>query len=136
MFTAVGRVFQPTAQLQGYKLEVYYESSGRKEDRDILSYARALKTEGTPFDAENSSSYRPLSPEDYRRIVLGEPRQKTKKTPMIQIADLVLYPIAKAGYDPEYRPYKRLKDNGKLIDCFLDEGDIYSLGIKYSCFPD
>jgi len=55
---------------------------------------------------------------------------------MIQIADLILYPLAKAGYDPDYRPYKMLKEHGKLIDCFLDENDVSSLGIKYSCFPD
>ena len=38
---------------------------------------------------------------------------------MIQIADLVLYPMAKGGYDSDYRPYKKLKESGKLIDCLL-----------------
>lgn len=122
------------ADMKGRKLEIYYEGSGRKEDRDIVRYARALKTEGSPFDRETSGGYTPLLPEDYRRIILGEPHRKTKKTPMIQIADLVLYPIAKAGYDPNYRSYRTLKEHKKLIDCYLTEAEVPYRGIKFSCF--
>ena len=53
---------------------------------------------------------------------------------MIQIADLILYPIAKAGYDPSYDPYRKLKDHGKLIDCYFREEEIPYRGIKYGCF--
>ena len=53
---------------------------------------------------------------------------------MIQLADLILYPIAKAGYDPHYRPYRKLKEQGKLIDCHLSDQDLAARGIKYSCF--
>ena len=67
------------ADEHGCKLEIYYEGSGRKEDRDIIRYARALKTEGCPFNDDTSGRYFPLLPEHYRRIVLGEPHQKTKK---------------------------------------------------------
>ncbi len=42
------------------------------------------------FNIQNSESYNPLSANDYKRIILGEPRRKTKNVPMIQIADLVL----------------------------------------------
>jgi hypothetical protein len=54
---------------------------------------------------------------------------------MMQIADLVLFPIAKGGYNPSYRPYVKLRDNGKLIDSLLTTEERASLGIKYSCFP-
>jgi hypothetical protein len=66
---------------------------------------------------------------------LGEPRGRTKETPMMQIADLFLYPMAKGGYDPSYRPYAKLLENKKLIDGLLKPKDRAQLGIKYSCFP-
>ena len=122
------------ADAEDRKLEIYFEAAGQKEDEAIVSYLRALKKDGAPFSSGTSAGYAPLKPEDYRRIILGEPRQRTKKTPMIQVADLVLYPMAKGGYDPKYRPYVKLAEAGKLIDYHLREGDIPFLGIKYSCF--
>jgi hypothetical protein len=50
-----------------------------------------------PFNADNYAAYCALAAEDFRLIVLADPRGKTKKTPMIQIADLFLYPMAKGG---------------------------------------
>ena len=55
---------------------------------------------------------------------------------MLQIADLYLYPIAKGGYDPTYRPYVELMEAGRLIDAKFNEADRPLLGIKYSCFDD
>lgn len=124
------------AHEQGRKLEVFYEMSGKKEDEDIVRYMRELKRDGSPFNQKTSQDYTPLTPEDYRHIVLGEPRQKTKKTPMIQVADLVLYPMAKGGYQLTYRPYKKLKEGGKLIDSLLPDDLVPVCGIKYSCFDD
>ncbi len=122
------------ADKNGRKLQIYFEQNGKKEDRDIIRYMRELKKSGNPFNKHSSGQYNPLNTDDYKRIIPGEPRRKTKKVPMIQIADLVLYPMAKAGYDQQYWPYKALRDNGKLIDCLLDEGELASCGIKYSCF--
>lgn len=124
------------ADEEGRKLEIYFEGAGKKEDRDMVRYMRALKTEGAPFSEQTSGAYGPLGTEDYRRIILGEPRRKTKKTPMIQVADLVLYPMVKGRYDPAYRPYQKLRDAGKLIDSHLREEDIAARGIKYSCFDE
>lgn len=124
------------ADERGRKLEIYFEESGKKEDRDIVRYIRSLKTEGAPFSEGTSGPYRPLSADDYRRIILGEPRRRTKKTPMIQVADLVLYPMVKGRYDPAYRPYQKLRDAGKLIDSHVRAEDIPARGIKYSCFDD
>ena len=50
---------------------------------------------------------------------------------MVQIADLVLYPMAKGGYCYE-RSLVALRDHGKLIDCLLSTEDAPQLGIKYS----
>lgn len=116
------------------KLRVFCEQSGKKEDRDIVQYMRQLKSNGHPFCIDSSNTYDPMPAEEFKRIVMGEPRRKSKKVPMIQLADLFLYPMAKAGYDQSYRPFKKLKENGKLIDCFLKEKEVPFKGIKYSCF--
>lgn len=123
------------ARLQGRMLRVYFEGAGPAEDGDIISYAKALKKASMPFDQNNSASYGALTAEEFREIVRGEPRRRTKATPMMQIADLVLYPMAKRGYDPNYRPYKKLMEHKKLIDAVLSLEDRPSQGIKYSCFP-
>ncbi|MBS0155182.1 MAG: DUF3800 domain-containing protein [Nitrospira sp.] len=122
------------ADEQGRKLEIVFEGTGKREDRDIKRYLKELKTIGNPFNQQSSQGYRPLSPADFTRIILGEPHQKTKDIPMLQVADLILYPIAKAGYDRSYRPYVKLKEERKLIDCWLSDDQIQFRGIKYSCF--
>ena len=53
---------------------------------------------------------------------------------MVQIADLLLYPVAKGGYDPSYKPYVDLMKAGRLIDAHLSAENRPNLGIKYSCF--
>lgn len=122
------------ADEHGRKLEIVHEMSGKYEDRDIRDYLKELKGTGNAFNPETSKKYDGLTSEDYRRIVLGEPHQKSKLIPMLQVADLLLYPMAKGGYDPSYVPYQELKKRGKLIDCFLEEKDIPFRGIKYYCF--
>ena len=124
------------ADRNGRKLEVFFEQTGKKEDRDLEQYLSELKESGNPFDTSTSNSYQPFKSEDYKRIILGKPQRKTKKVPMIQIADLILYPMAKGGYDPNYYPYRKLVEAGKLIDSHLEENERSSLGIKYSCFDE
>jgi hypothetical protein len=116
------------------QLEIYFEESGEHEDRAIQSYARALRKEGMPFDATTSSGYQALRGEDFRSIIVGLPKRVTKKVPMMQISDLVLYPMVKGGYDPGYRPYVKLMEAAQIIDGELDPKDRPSLGVKYSCF--
>jgi hypothetical protein len=122
------------ARDNGRKLEIVFEGTGKREDRDIKAYLKALKNQGSPFAQQNSEGYRPLTPEDYRKIILGEPHEQSKLSPMLQIADLVLYPIAKAGYEKSYRPYQRLREAGKLIDSYFEGEHVLRRGIKYSCF--
>ena len=55
------------------KLEVFFEPTGKKEDRAIKQYARDLKRVGPPFNETSSSDYRPLQPDNYKRIVVRQP---------------------------------------------------------------
>jgi hypothetical protein len=116
------------------ELEIFFEQSGKAEDEDIKSYTKLLKREGMPFDPETSKAYGALTGGDFAKIILGEARERTKKTPMIQIADLYLYPMVKGGYDPDYPPYQKLLAAGRLIDAILPEAERAFIGIKYSCF--
>ncbi len=122
------------ADKQDRKLEILFESSGKYEDRDIVSYLKELKKSGNPFNPVTSEGYHPLSAEDFSRIILGEPQRKTKGNPVMQIADLFLFPMVKGGYEPHYQPYRRLKETGKLIDCVLSMDDLQYMSVKYSCF--
>ncbi len=122
------------ARSQGRTLRVFFEEAGKHEDRDIVAFMKELKREGLPFDGSNSETYNGLTAEEFKSIVLGEPKRRTKKTPMLQIADLYLYPIAKGGYDSTYRAYIELMLAGRLIDAQLSVEDCPTLGIKYSCF--
>jgi len=137
--TAFSILIERTAKFSALNkrpLEIFFEESGKHEDRDIIRYLKELKQKGNPFNLDNSKKYTPLKAEDYKKIILGDPRRKTKKLPMLQIADLVLYPIAKSGYDPTYKPYVSLKKNGILIDTKLNPEQIKAMGIKYSCFGE
>ena len=90
------------ARSRDRRLRVFFEESGKQEDRDIVAFMKELKRDGMPFDDDGSAAYRGLTAAELRNSVLGEPKRRTKKTPMIQIADLYLYPMAKAGYDASY----------------------------------
>jgi len=129
----VERVVKHIADKTG-NLKLRFEETGKKEDRAIIDYARDLKTSGMPFDVTTSEKYDFLKPEDFRHIVLGSPKRQTKKSPLLQIADLYLYPMVKGGYDQEYPPYKILMQNKKLIDALLPDELVEKRGIKYSCF--
>lgn len=118
----------------GANLEIYFEQSGKQEDRDIQTYGRGLETEGMPFDGSASGVYDALQPDDFKAIVVGQPNRVTKKVPMIQIADLVLFPMVKFGYEPDYRPYAKLLEAKRIVDCHLKPEELPSLGVKYSCF--
>src|SRR5262249_37860352 len=83
--------------------------------------------------ADTSAKYGPLSAKQLDET-LYDLKFKKKSSPMAQLADLYLYPIARGGYAPSYRPYVMLKDKQKLINDCLGEDDVAHIGIKYSCF--
>jgi hypothetical protein len=110
------------------------EEAGEKEDRDLEEYTKLLKTEGMPFNRDSAKTYGSLEPRDFQTIINGEPQRITKEVPMVQFSDLILYPIAKGGYNKTYAPYANLVSAKRLIDCHLDAAAKLMLGIKYSCF--
>ncbi|WP_309662113.1 DUF3800 domain-containing protein [Sphingomonas sp.] len=116
------------------RLEVFYEGAGQQEDRNIGEYHKALKTIGMPFDEGRSEGYGSLTADDFGDLVLGDAQRQTKANALIQIADLYLYPMVKGGYAPTYQPYVDLTDAHKLADNIVDESEVASLGVKYSCF--
>jgi hypothetical protein len=122
------------ARRQSEQLEVFFEGTGKIEDRAIVGYAKALKAEGMPFNEVTSGPYDALSATDFSQVILGEPQRLTKKSALMQLADLYLYPMAKAGYDQNYGPYVRLKASKKIIDDYLPAEERSRCGVKYSCF--
>lgn len=122
------------AHTRGARLAVFFEEAGKKEDRDLLAYMKALRTTGMPFPGSTAAGYANLPPEAFRAIVQGEPNRVTKKVPMAQLADLVLYAMARGGYDESYPPFRALHDHGRIIDAVLRAEDIPTRGVKYSCF--
>jgi hypothetical protein len=121
------------ARKQGCKLRVHVERGDKKTDRIVKAYYDNLKAEGMPFAGDTSGKYAPLTAEQFRET-LYEFRTKKKSSPMAQLADLYLWPMAIGGYDKANRPYSRLISDKKLIDCQLQKEEIEHLGCKYSCF--
>ena len=121
------------ARDKGCRLRVAPERCNKEEDRLIKDYYEALKEQGLPFAAETSGKYAPLSSEQFRET-LYELQPKAKSSPMAQLADLFLWPICMGGYHASNRPYARLMEDGKLIECLLPEGTWPTLATKYSCF--
>lgn len=117
---------------EGRRLRVYPERADKDSDGKLKSYFTSLRQEGMPFDQGGDPKYDPLTSAEFSRA-LREFRLKFKASPLIQIADLYLYPMCRNGYQT-YRPFEELKLAGKLVDCHLSEGQLATLAIKYSCF--
>lgn len=129
----IERVSKYVASQNG-TLKIRFEECGKKEDRALLEYTKTLKTTGMPFDIETSAKYTYLQAPDFQKVLSGTPERQMKKSPLLQIADVYLYPMVKGGYDSTYSPYQTLMVGRKLIDSLLTQEDIPSCGIKYSCF--
>lgn len=108
-------------------LRVYIEKSDKKTDARVKAYYEELKEQG------KSKAYNPVEQTDFKSS-LYEFRVKAKSSPLMQLADLYLWPQCIGGYDCKNRPYMRMLSDKKLIDGLLEEHEIRSLGIKYSCF--
>jgi hypothetical protein len=121
------------ARSRNCRLRVLPERCNKKEDRVLKGYYEDLKVIGQPFDPTTSEKYRPLTPTQFEETLL-EFLPKAKSSPMAQFADLYLWPICMGGYNDETRPYRRLKEDGKLIECTLPEADWPMLATKYYCF--
>jgi hypothetical protein len=115
------------------RLRVLPERCNKTEDRVLKAYYNDLKVSGPPFDPATSEKYRPLSPKEFKETLL-EFLPKMKSSPMAQFADLYLWPMCMGGYENNNRPYRRLKEDKKLIECTLPETDWPMLASKYYCF--
>jgi hypothetical protein len=121
------------ARDNGRKLRVMPERSSRDDERRIRTYFEYLKEKGAPFDSKSSSLYGPLRTDEFCDT-LYELRFKGKSSPMAQVADLYLWPLAIAGYDEGNRAYGLLRTAGRLIEHRLPEDQWAERGTKYSCF--
>ncbi len=121
------------ASLEGRKLNIYPERSSKADDDLLKEYFQGMKSTGMPFDDKRSSKYQPAG-SDLLSNTLYDLKFKYKSSPLVQIADLYLWPICMGGYDKSNRPYARLMGDGKLIDRHLSKEQCAELGIKYSCF--
>ena len=117
----------------GYKLRVFVERSDRVVDEWVEGYYKHLKVNGMPFSPANMEKYNPLN-KDQLNATLYEFRTKSKSSPLMQLADLYLWPMSIGGYHRSNYTYARLMADGKLIDCHIDVDLVPVLGIKYSCF--
>lgn len=122
------------ATVQGRKLKVYVERTGKKEDAMILAHQLEMRTKGSYFDLNTSQMYDPLTQEDLEQILIKNPEFFDKRNAIGQLSDLVLYPVVRGKYQRDYPPYSALRDAGRLIDVLFDEREAEQRGIKYSCF--
>jgi Protein of unknown function (DUF3800) len=121
------------AIIKDRRLQVFVERGSRQVDDTIKSYYDALKENGSWFDSSQSSKYKPVPKEEFKAR-LYDFKLKTKKSLLMQIADLYLWPMCIGGYDQNNQAYVALKQANKLIDCFIHEEQLAEQGIKYSCF--
>lgn len=121
------------AQSQNCKLRVYVERADAKVDRWMKGYYETLRLNGMPFANDSMGKYKPLSAAELADT-LYDFKTKKKSSPIMQMADLYLWPMSIGGYHPGNITYARLLADGKLIDARLQAEEVVHLGIKYSCF--
>jgi len=119
--------------LHGGKVVVYFEKAGKKEDKLITNYFNEMKFHGAPFNPQTSSKYKPFRPEQLQQVLAGI-EGKSKSNPILQIADLCLYPIARAKEQSQSRALQALRQHQKLVDEILEPDVLEEMGIKYYCF--
>lgn len=116
----------------GARMRVYVERSDKATESQLKSYYSEMRQAGQPFNAQTSAKYQPMQADQLKQT-LYDFEVKTKNSQLMQLADLVLWPICRGGYVPTDRAYSLLQKNGKLIDVHCTEQNGL-LGIKYSCF--
>ncbi|WP_412049011.1 hypothetical protein ACK6D9_14255 [Hoeflea sp. Naph1] len=118
------------ARSQNRQLSVVYERSGKVEDRLIENYFQTLIANGTEFDTQNSKKHEPLSKSELAETLLTI-WPDGKNNPMLQIADLLLFPLCNQPTKRPDRAYKKLCEAEQLIDWKHDDPTI---AVKYSCY--
>lgn len=120
------------AKLHDARLRVFVEQSDKRTEEQFKSYFNDARTAGLPFDPARSQKYTPLTADELRDT-LFEFGVRTKASLLMQIADLVLWPVCVGGYFPDNPNLIELRLAGKLLDLHCtDRNGLH--GIKYSCF--
>lgn len=117
---------------EGRRLRIFPERADKDSDGKLKRYYTELREQGMPFARGGDAKYQPLRQSELFKT-LREFRPKYKSSPLVQVADLYLYPMCRNGYQ-SYRPFGELENAGRFVDCSLQEEEIPLLGIKYSCF--
>lgn len=131
---AVERAAKYTTLKDG-SLMVYFESAGKKEDTLLKQYFKELRSQGHPFDSTRVSIYSPLLTNKLSKLLRGIDSKK-KSNPVMQLADLCLYPVIQGKEQPNNKAFLALKDAKSLVDCYLEPNQLTDLGIKYYCFDN
>lgn len=132
-FVVVVERMAKLARDSGCRLRVFVEKSDKDTDAILRGYYDALRADGHPFDRTNASRYAPLAADELRET-LYDFKAKAKSSPLMQLADLCLWPMCIGGYDPANRAYVALRQARTLIDARLAPADVATRGIKYSCW--
>ena len=117
----------------GCKLKVFVERGDKNTDAWMKEYYKYLRENGMPFDTSGMEKYAPLT-SNQLHDTLYDFNTKNKSSPIMQIADLYLWPMSIGGYHRSNKTYHRLSADGKLIDSHLNAEQLPHLGIKYSCW--
>ncbi len=120
-------------QSKGTRLSIVVEGIGQKEDTDITSYFNDYRANGHSFDKDRASKYMPPAPRALQRT-LKEIDFKGKENAGLQLADLVLNPVAAHRFQHANIAFSIMEQKGVLIDSKLSEEELQHLGIKYFCF--
>jgi hypothetical protein len=121
------------AVLHDGRVRLFVERSDKTSEGLLRDYYNTLRRDGMPFTNGGDAKYKPLNA-SVMKSRLYDPKFKHKSSPMVQLADLMLYPICKGAYEPTYRPLQLLRDRGKLIEAVLPQDLLRTAGSKYSCF--
>jgi hypothetical protein len=132
-FTIVVERAAKIAQKEERQLKVWFEEHSKAEDQAVIGYFNDMKAHGMPFDPKTSHSYSPLDSSTLTSV-LSSCQRKKKSSPLVQLADLVLFAVCKGRYTPNYSPYQMLVGASMLVDQHLPAADCATMGIKYSCF--
>jgi Protein of unknown function (DUF3800) len=116
----------------GARMRVYVERRDKVTETQLKGYFDEMRNAGQPFNTETSAKYQPMTA-DQLRSTLFEFDVRTKESALMQVADLVLWPICRGRYAPDDRAYCLLQSWGKLLDAHCTEANGL-LGIKYFCF--
>ncbi len=121
------------ASVSDQRVRIFVERSDKTTDAWMKNYYTDLRVNGMPFNPKSMASYAPAEASLFHRT-LYDFKTKNKSSPMMQLADLCLYPICRSGYDETGRAYGLLVEQRKLINTLLKDVDVPLMGVKYSCF--